>query len=267
MPTASRSLLVFGLLFLMGCGTQSDYVPLFNGRDLTGWRNVNTAPDTWTVRDEMIVTTGIPTGVLCTERQYENFELEWKRVEAGGNAGLFVHSDGFPARGQPFTRSIECQIMDGNGGDVFAIQGATMVPDRPHPRGAMRSLPIENRAHPAGEWNHYRVDSQDGVITLAVNGNVVSGGSETNARRGYICLEAEGSEVHFRDIRIRERCSRNGEATNRKSGGFDALHMRRGACSWSSAPSAQRHAQGARLKDRDQSRTISCSTSITEETL
>ena len=68
----------------------------------------------------------------------------------------------------------------------------------------MRCLPSEERARPAGEWNHYRVESRDGRVTLAVNGAIVSGGSASVPRRGYIVLESEGSEVHFRNIRIRE---------------------------------------------------------------
>jgi hypothetical protein len=212
-----KHLIACALLFtpLAGCESKTDsafsasdsgFVALFTGADLSGWRNVNGAPSTWRVRDGVIVCSGKPTGVLCTERHYENFvlELEWRHLSEGGNAGLFVHSDAMPARGQPFTRSTECQILDGNHGDVFAIHGATMVPDTPHPQGWMRSLPTEKRAHPTGEWNHYRVESRDGRLTLAVNGKVVSGGTELKPRRGSICLESEGSEVHFRNIRIRE---------------------------------------------------------------
>jgi len=103
------------------CGPSSaglDFVPLFNGKDLTGWVNVNCAPETWTVKDNMIVCTGIPTGVLRTEKMYENYvlEVEWQHTVAGGNAGLFVHSDAITAPGQPFTRSVEIQVMDGNHG-------------------------------------------------------------------------------------------------------------------------------------------------------
>lgn len=194
------------LLTVSGCAPRSEFVPLFNGRDLSGWKNINGAESTWNVRDGMIVCSGFPTGVMCTTRQYENFvlELEWRHLTEGGNAGLFLHSDPLPARGQPFTRSIEAQVLDGNHGDVFAIHGATMVPDRPHPKGWMRSLPIEERANPTGEWNHYRVESRDGNLTLAVNGKVVSGGSELSPRKGYICLESEGAEAHFRNIRINE---------------------------------------------------------------
>src|SRR4030042_1671103 len=70
------------------------FVPLFNGKNLDGWVNVNCAPETWTVRDGMVVCTGIPTGVLRTEKMYENYilELEWRHIKEGGNAGLFIHS-------------------------------------------------------------------------------------------------------------------------------------------------------------------------------
>lgn len=228
-----KSILRYAICFiaaaaLLGCTQDSGFVPLFNGRDLSGWVMVNGAPSTWTVRDGMIICTGLPTGVLRTTEHYENFilELEWRHLKERGNAGLFVHSDALPVRGRPFTRAIECQIMDGNHGDVFAIQGATMTPDRPHPRGAMRCLPSEERNHPAGEWNHYRVESRDGRITLAVNGKVVSGGSQTVPRRGYITLESEGSEVHFRNIRIQTLPSSNPppEETATLDEGFVSLY-------------------------------------------
>ncbi len=205
-------------LFLFSECFASEWVPLFNGKDLSGWVPVNVAPNTFTVRDGIIVSTGKPTGVMRTEKQYENFEIEldWKHVVPGGNAGLFVWSDPVTAQGQPFTRAIEVQVLDGHhtenytsDGDVFSIHGAHFTPDRPHPAGWERCLPSERRAKPAGEWNHYRVVCNNGDIKLAVNGKVVSGGSQTTPRKGYICLEAEGSECHFKNIRIKELPSTN----------------------------------------------------------
>ena len=78
------------LLFLAFPVFSADWKPLFNGRDFTGWTNVNCAPGTFSVRDGIIVSTGVPTGVLRTLREYENFivELEWKHIQPGGNAGF-----------------------------------------------------------------------------------------------------------------------------------------------------------------------------------
>ena len=47
------------------------------------------------------------------------------------------------------------------------------------------------------------------MLKLAVNGKEVSGGSECRPRKGYICLESEGSECHFRNLRIKELPSTN----------------------------------------------------------
>jgi DNA-binding beta-propeller fold protein YncE len=193
--------------------TAEGFVPLFNGRDLTGWHNINCAAGTFTARDGEIYSTGKPICEIRTERMYENFvlELEYQHLKAGGNAGVFVWTDALPARGEPFLRAIEVQVLDGqetanytSHGDVFAIHGAVMTPDRPHPAGWMRSLPKERRARPAGEWNHYRITADKGAITLAVNGREVSGGRDISPRKGYLALESEGSPVRFRNLRIRE---------------------------------------------------------------
>src|SRR6185503_17231149 len=134
------------------------FKPLFNGKNLDGWVNVNCHPDTFFVKGDEIITTCIPMGSPRTEKQYENFvlEMDWMHVNKTevGNSGLFVWGDPIPAVGTPYTRGIEVQVLvnleykDKMGrvtasshGDVFAIHGATCVPDRPHPRGAMRCIP------------------------------------------------------------------------------------------------------------------------------
>jgi hypothetical protein len=228
--------------------SQTGFTALFNGKNLDGWVNVNCAPETWTVRDNKIICSGIPTGVLRTTKPYENFilELEWLHLKAGGNAGLFIHSDALTAPGKPFTRSIECQIMDGNHGDMFAIHGATLTPDNPEPKqGGMRSYPKENRNHPAGQWNSYRIESQDGMLTLEVNGKVVTRGFHLNPRKGYICLESEGSEIHFRNIRIKELPETNPppEVTAKENMGFRSLYNGLDLRGWREVPGNKNHWQ------------------------
>ena len=226
--------------------------PLFNGSNLDGWVNVNVAPETFTVRDGLIISTGQPNGVIRTDRHYENFvlELEWRHLKPGGNAGVFIWSDALPAVGRPFTRAIEVQILDGRDtetytshGDVFAIQGASMKPDRPHPAGAMRCLPSEKRCKPAPEWNHYRIECRDGAIKLAVNGKEVSGGSASVPRKGYICLESEGTECHFRNIKIKELPSTSvpSEETATLGDGFVSLFSGLDFRGWKHEPGHEGH--------------------------
>ncbi|MCP3915509.1 MAG: DUF1080 domain-containing protein [bacterium] len=210
-----RQTLLLALLLTTNAFAQTgdSFVPLFNGTDLSGWTPVNTAPSTWAVNDGMLHCTGKPTGELRTTRMYQNFvlELEWRHLKPAGNAGIFVWADDITARGVPFHRSIEVQVLDhayGNTrsytthGDIFPIHGATMTPV--NGRGGSRAFPTAERSKPSPEWNHYRITCQDGAITLAVNGEVVTRGTDCSPRKGYICIESEGGEVDYRNIRIRE---------------------------------------------------------------
>ena len=114
-----RTLSVLALTLLLASPALGDdaagFVPMFNGRDLTGWVNVNTHPGTFFVKDGEIVTTGHPTGFLRTAKQYENFilEMEWMHVNKTevGNSGLFVWGDPLPAQGSGYTRGIEVQVL------------------------------------------------------------------------------------------------------------------------------------------------------------
>jgi len=219
MRTLTLALLLALVPAAARAGEKDDgFVPMFNGKDLAGWVNVNCAPETFFVKDDMVITTGRPTGFLRTARQYENFilELDWMHVppnpKAAGNSGVFVWADPIPAVGSPYTRGIEVQVLVNfetdwatSHGDIFSIWGAKCKPDRPHPTQKIeRCLPSERRAKGANEWNHYRIEAKDGAIKLHVNGKEVSGVSECNPRKGYLALESEGSECHFRNLKIKE---------------------------------------------------------------
>ena len=194
--------------------------PLFNGTTLEGWVPVNVNPDTFVAKDGAIFCNGKPTGFLRTDRMYQNYvlDLDWMHQDKEGNAGLFVWSDPLPSQAQTmFPRAIEVQIMltpdvkDKEGrllytgqGDVFSIWGAKMTPLRPHPAGWERTLPSQRVTKGAGEWNHYTVTCNNGNLTLAINGVEVSGATNVTPRKGYICLESEGSPVWFKNICLRE---------------------------------------------------------------
>jgi hypothetical protein len=193
---------------------------LFNGKDLTGWINVNTSPTTWSVRDGMLICTGQPIGVMRTDRQYENFvlEIEWRHMEAGGNSGVFLWSDAVPKKSR-LPRGMEVQMLeldwvnqhkrkDGSlppiayvHGELFGAGGMTAVPS--NPRGK-RSKSLENRCLGVGQWNKYTIVAVDGTVMLSVNGKFVNSIRKASYRKGYICLESEGREIHMRNIRIME---------------------------------------------------------------
>ncbi len=188
--------------------------PMFNGKDLSGWVLTNTPPQTWAIQDGMLVCSGKPIGELRTEKMYQNFEmeLEWRHMVPGGNAGVFIWADDITARGVPFHRGIEVQVLEnayGNTkshtthGDIFPIHGAKMTPVNGR-GGGSRAFPTEERSKPSPEWNHYKIVCNDGNISLAVNGKVVTEGKEASPRKGYICLESEGGVVHYRNVRIKE---------------------------------------------------------------
>lgn len=212
-----RPLLILPLALLRLSGppvsAEEGFEPLFNGKDLSGWRVVNTAPSTWHFDEEgHLVCSGKPIGEIRTERMYQNFilEIEWRHLVPKGNAGIFVWADDISARGQPFIRGIEVQILENaygqsknytTHGDIFPIHGATMTPE--NGRGGSRAFPTEERSNPSPEWNHYRVECRDGEISLAVNGKVVTRGRDCSPRHGYLCLESEGGVVHYRNARIK----------------------------------------------------------------
>jgi hypothetical protein len=194
---------------------------LFNGRDLSGWVDVNTSPATWSVKDGLLVCTGLPIGVMRSEKQYENFilHIEWRHMKEGGNSGVFAWSEGSTPADRPLPKGMEVQMLelqwpklnpkaDGTpnhpgyvSGELFGANGLTAIPD--NPRGE-RSMSTEMRCKGVGEWNTYDVVCVDGTIKLAINGKFVNGMRESSVRKGYLCLEAEGSEIHFRNIRLLE---------------------------------------------------------------
>ena len=194
-----------------------------SGKKISGepvqWIQVNTEAETWKVNKDELICSGLPIGVVRSEKKYENFLLhvEWRHMEAGGNSGTFVWSDAEPGENR-LPNGVEVQMLeldwvnintrDGKKppiayvhGEVFGVGGVEIVPD--NPRGK-RSKSIENRCKGKGEWNTYDVVCVDGTIKLSVNGKFVNGISKSSKKSGYICLEAEGAEIHFRNIKIIE---------------------------------------------------------------
>ncbi len=181
------------------------------------WIQVNTEPDTWKIKGDELICSGHPIGVIRSEKKYENFvmHIEWRHMEAGGNSGTFVWSNAEPGKNR-LPNGVEVQMLELDWvnqhikdgvkppiayvhGEVFGVGGVEIIPD--NPRGT-RSKSIENRCKGKGEWNTYDVVCVDGTIKLSVNGKFVNGISKSSQKTGYICLESEGAEIQFRNIKV-----------------------------------------------------------------
>ncbi|WZP00145.1 DUF1080 domain-containing protein [Isosphaeraceae bacterium EP7] len=189
---------------------------------------VNDEPGTWTFKDGVIHSTGLPVGVIRTAKPYGNFELvaEWRHLKPGGNSGVFVWAPEEALKGiKPGTLprgGIEVQILDhgyadqylkstgkvgdwfSTNGDVFPVGTSKMTPFPPTSPDGSRSFPTQKLSRGTPEWNHYYVRGINGEIRLWVNGREVSGGTGCTPSKGYLCLEAEGSPVEFRGLKVRE---------------------------------------------------------------
>lgn len=205
-------------------GVESKYDNLIASSKLQGekikWINVNTNSDTWRVEKDLLICKGQPIGVMRSEKMYENFimHVEWKHLEAGGNSGVFVWSDAIPGKDNRLPGGVEVQMLELDWvnqntrdgvkppiayvhGELFGVGGVATLAD--NPRGD-RSKSIENRSKGKGEWNTYEVICVDGTIKLSVNGKFVNGISKSTIKKGYLCLESEGAEIHFRNFKIIE---------------------------------------------------------------
>jgi hypothetical protein len=203
--------------------TDADTISLFNGKDLTGWHvdvpHLDTHPNaaaTFIVRDGMLVSLGKPAGHLITDKQFENYrlEVEYRFAAKPGNCGVLVHASTPRALYQMFPKSIEVQMNHQHAGDFWCIVEDITVPEMVKRRGPKENWGItEGKARrilnltdgsekPVGEWNKMTIECVKDAVKVWVNGDLVNHGTGCTASKGQIALQAEGSEVEFRKLKL-----------------------------------------------------------------
>ena len=190
---------------------------LSNGEDFEGWTfdviSSQVEPAAiWSMRDGMIICKGRPLSVMRTTEEFENYvlTLEWRWAATPGNSGVLVHA-GTPRERGVWPKSIEVQLAHESAGDFWLI-GESITVDGRKPLG--RRIPNNGNAaeKEPGEWNELRVRCEGTRITVHVNGVLVNEGHSATTSRGAVCLQSEGAETHFRNIRLTPLA--NGEAEN-----------------------------------------------------
>jgi hypothetical protein len=188
-----------------------DSLRLFNGVDLSGWtfdlKDEGDPASVWSVEDGVLVCRGKPSGVIRTREDYRNYELtvewRWPAGTQGGNSGALVHCS-TPRQLGIWPKSIEVQLAAGNAGDFWVIGETIEVPAERTPKTGRRILNLTDGSEkPAGEWNSMRILCQGGAITVWVNDDLVNEGANCSATQGAICLQSEGTEIHFRKVELK----------------------------------------------------------------
>lgn len=181
---------------------------LFNGKDLSGWKQVlgdaNADPaKTWSIVDGAIRCSGQPAGYIRTEQSFKNYFLviEWRWPENPTNSGVLLHMQGAD---KVWPKSVEAQLMSGQAGDFWLIDGATAQVDdaRRNPGAAINVKGMAKAEMKPGEWNRYEITCIDGHVVLVINGELVNVGRNCTPNEGFICLQSEGSPIEFRKVEL-----------------------------------------------------------------
>jgi hypothetical protein len=141
--------------------TDKSWVALFNGKDLTGWKNYGA--EKWTVEGGEILGEAVTKayGYLATEKTYKNFEMRGKfRAEGTGNSGIFYHStiNGVNIAG------VQVEVdprPNGHTGGLYESGGRSWLV-WPNPEG--------EKAMKVGDWNDVQFSVKDNHIVTWVNG-------------------------------------------------------------------------------------------------
>jgi hypothetical protein len=181
--------------------------PLFNGKDLTGWRQVaGSAP--YTVRDGAIVGTtvaGSPNSFLATEKTYGDFIFEGEILQEVGpsNSGIQFRSTTRPAGGvHGYQVEIDPSPRAWTGGIYDEAR-----------RGWLYPVDLNPRAHAAyqfGRWNLIRIEAIGPSIRTWVNGIPVAHVIDDLVPQGFFALQVHsvgepseaGRRILFRNLKI-----------------------------------------------------------------
>lgn len=197
---------------------------LFNGKNLDGWytflnkKGKNNDPEKiFLVEDNILHISGKEFGYMATEKIYTNFhlvaEFKWGVKKYPPRDGADVKRDNgicfyFPAaeRDTVWPKSIECQIQEGDVGDLWLIDSTTVKinGERTKPNDYTRVYKTADAENPTGEWNRVEIIANRGKVTYIVNGKTVNEFEDPSEQKGKILVQSEGAEIYYRKIEITE---------------------------------------------------------------
>jgi hypothetical protein len=181
------------------------FVPLFNGKDTTGWKTHPSQPGNWRVEDGVLIGAGPATSHLYTEADhYKDFHLRAEvKINDSGNGGVYFRAPFGPTAppAKPYyPLSYEAQLNCASAVDGFRT-GSLF-------RGKTIAAPVRKPPVAPGEWFTLEVIAQGNLIMIKVNGKITASYFEDAplAFQGHIALQQHDAEtrVEFRSIEIKE---------------------------------------------------------------
>jgi hypothetical protein len=198
-------------LTLPAADPEEGFVPLFNGKDLTGWKAYGKA-ELWTVEDGKIVNTASGGGWLGTTRDYANYHLKLDyRLKPGGNSGVYLRA---PEEGHISRVGMEIQLLDDDHPSYAKLQPYQYTGSLYHVVAAKPKT-----CKPAGEWNSIEIRAEGRKLTVIHNGTKIletdldeAGKEEAVAKEhpglkrttGRIGLQSHTDRLEFKNLRIKE---------------------------------------------------------------
>jgi hypothetical protein len=199
------------LLFAIGVVSQAPsgggWLPLFNGKDLSGWKN--NGEEKWVAEQGTIFceSTANKYGYLTTEKTYRNFDLRLKfKGEANGNSGVFIHSKiiGVDPQHGPDIEGMQVEVDPSPGkhtGGLYESGGRGWV---------MMPTPEGEQALKSGAWNDLEISVQNNHIVTRLNGvtSVDYIDATPKFTDGVIGLQIHtggGVKMRWKDIYIKEK--------------------------------------------------------------
>lgn len=184
-----------------------DWVPLFNGKDLTGWQKIG--QEKWEVEEGGVIRGTATTkayGYLKTEKNYKDFHLAMKfKCNGDGNSGVFFHSEfkpGTPDITQGLQFEIDCALGKHTGG-IYGDGRQWIVWPAPENESVVRR----------GEWNEYLLKVEGNRYIARLNGVLMIDFTDPNPKSfdGGISLQLHSGgrgDMMFKDILIRDLTKR-----------------------------------------------------------
>ncbi|MFV0446816.1 MAG: DUF1080 domain-containing protein, partial [Planctomycetaceae bacterium] len=154
--------------------------------------------ETWSIASQqgeaVLVCRGEPHGYLRTTTMYQDFELglEWRfPKDEHGNSGVLMFTSG---EDRIWPTAVQVQLHKPKTGSIFGSGGAQVVPE------------VESRElmRPVDQWNKMQILCRQGEVQVSINGKSVGQAQVVSPQAGAIGLQSEGSEVHFRNLWIRD---------------------------------------------------------------